>query len=259
VARERELTKAFFDFVSQELKKRANNLRIHQLKPEKQVEAEQVELPTNTNTNETPIILEAVSNQPEFINVDPDKHKGGILVEDVTMYQQNYNGNSNNNAPANNSGQELPEKGAGSGPNPNEIERVRDILFGGQQRDSDRRFKVLERRADALANDIHELTSRQEHDRIELDNRLTSIEQSLHQELEALDAKMQRNRQEMIERFSLIERTYQERLAKLEREFTEQTDTLQDGKIDRHDLADLLGEVGLRLRRQSVGAVVGQG
>jgi hypothetical protein len=258
VARERELTKAFFEFVSQELKKRAANLRIHQLKPaEKQVEDVQAELPTNATAAD--IRLESVSNQPESINSDPDNHEGGILVEDATMYQQNYSNNSNGNAPANNVGQEAPEKVVGSSPSSNEIERVRDILFGGQQRDSDRRFKLLERRADALTNDIHELTSRQESDRIELDSRLTSIEQSLHQELEALDAKMQRNRQEMIERLSLIERTYQERLAKLEREFTDQTDTLQDGKIDRHDLADLLSEVGLRLRRQSVGAVVGQG
>ena len=152
---------------------------------------------------------------------------------------------------------------------PAEIDRIRDIIFGSQHREIDRRFKLIERKAENLASSIQELTTRQERDKIELDNRLSMLEERLGQQIQALEASLQITRRETNERLSAIERQFADRLGVLERQLTdrlahleeylsEQNDALSAGKVDRFDLGDLLIEAGMRVR-QNKSAPVGQG
>lgn len=132
-----------------------------------------------------------------------------------------------------------------------EIDRIRDIIFGGQQRDIERRFKNIERRADALSSDIQDLIARQEQNKIELDNRLSLVEERLIQEVQNLENRLQNNRREIYERLASMERQFIDRLARVDQKLSEQQDTLTEVKVDRFDLGDLLIEAGMHLRKDN--------
>jgi DNA anti-recombination protein RmuC len=160
------------------------------------------------------------------------------------------------------------------------IDKVRDILFGGQMRDYDRRFARLEER---LAKDTGDLKE-------DVKKRLAALEQYVKQEIDALgdrlsaehsgreesvkslgeelretaksidrrtaamddqSAKVQRDlRQQLLEQHQRLtdelQSRHQELLATLDRESTE----LRDEKADRAALASLFTEMALRLSDQ---------
>ena len=141
---------------------------------------------------------------------------------------------------------------AEGGTNIGEIDRIRDIIFGGQQRDMERRFKTLERRAETLTNDLHDLAARHDQSQIDLDNGLKLLEEQLHQEVQTLDSRLQTSRRETQERLSVLERQMTDRLARLERSLTEQLDSMGEDKLNRLDMGDLLVEAGMRLRKEKL-------
>lgn len=144
---------------------------------------------------------------------------------------------------------ERPEDRAGN------IDKVRDILFGGQMREYDRRFGRLEER---LSREIVELKD-------DIRSRMTALEQFVKQETSALadrltaehDArtaamrevdKAQRDlRQQMLDMQQKLSEDLRQKiedvLARLSREAAE----LRHDKADRAALADLLTEMAMRL------------
>jgi hypothetical protein len=177
--------------------------------------------------------------------------------------------------------QEEPIRGAAAdGPGAASLDKVRDILFGGQMRDVDRRFARLEERLIKETNDLKEDIKRRldalekyarqeseslagqmrvEHeDRVEADNGLSrelkDAAKALEKRASVLDdqlGKTQRDlRQQMLEQHQQlsddIRQKVEEVLAALAREAHE----LRSDKADRRALASLLTEMAMRLNNE---------
>lgn len=165
---------------------------------------------------------------------------------------------------------------AGSG----NVEKIRDILFGGQMRDYDRRFEMIEQRAEA------ELTRT----RNELTKRVDSFESYTKKELEKLTAKYLQEKKERMEAVKSIERSLKDAVKELDDklsamdefmttenadlrneihegkkeiladvknlfdELTELTrsghDELNEVKVDRTEFSALLTEMAMRITRE---------
>lgn len=160
------------------------------------------------------------------------------------------------------------------------VDKIRDILFGGQMRDYDRRFSRIDER-------ISEESARL---RDNMDARFKDLEQFVRDEVQKLGDKLQQERKERAEAESgidddikALERGMNDRVTDLDdqvakdlmdlrnklrdeahdldellRSRTEQLelamqrdhDHLSDDKVSREDLAGLFTEVSMRLNRQ---------
>lgn len=177
--------------------------------------------------------------------------------------------------------QELDARGDGALPaEGGNIDKIRDILFGGQMRDYERRFARLEERLVSEAADLRADTRR----------RFETLEAFIKQELEALGERLQAEQRTRDEAVQDVSRTLKETQQALERklaQFDEQSArgqrelrqqlleqskslsdeirqkhddlraiierevaTLGSDKTDRAALAALFGEVALRLTNE---------
>lgn len=160
------------------------------------------------------------------------------------------------------------------------VDKIREILFGGQMRDYQRRFDTLETNISAASDNL----------RNDLSNRIESLEAFVRRELELLSerlindrrdraqeredasAELQETRRRFEETISrLDEQTAQEArgirtaleqkskelagvIQQSREEFnamlSRQANQLEDRKVGREDLAELLSELALRLNRE---------
>jgi uncharacterized phage infection (PIP) family protein YhgE len=172
------------------------------------------------------------------------------------------------------------EKAAGNGDirEGANVDKIRDILFGSQMRDYDKRFVRLEERlakaADALRDDLkkrfdslesfvqqeveslHQRLKTEKSERVETLKEFTretrdsskALENRLSQLDEHLTAAQGDLRSRILEQSKVlsteIRKTHSEMESSLERE----AETLRNEKTDRATLADLLTEMALRLK-----------
>ncbi len=160
------------------------------------------------------------------------------------------------------------------------VGKIREILFGGQMRDYQRRFDQLESNINAAS----------EHLRTDLSNRIESLEAFVRRELELLGERLVNERRERAEEredataeMQELKRRFEESLSRLDEQtatearairgalqeksleliqviqqsrdefnsmLTRQANQLEDRKVGREDLAALLSEVALRLNRE---------
>jgi DNA anti-recombination protein RmuC len=108
------------------------------------------------------------------------------------------------------------------------LDKVRDILFGTQMRDSDRRFQRLEER---LAHDTTELKE-------EVRKRLSMLEQFVKQELESLADRISSEQQERTDSTKDLSREVRE----MSKAFEKKAGQLEDhtGKVQRELRQQLL-------------------
>lgn len=175
---------------------------------------------------------------------------------------------------------DAPGDGAASPAEGGNIDKIRDILFGGQMRDYERRFARLEERLVKEAADLRADTRR----------RFETLEAFIRQELEALGERLQSEQRARDESVQNVSRTLEETRQALERKLSqsdeqsargqrelrqqllEQSKSLSDeirqkhdelraiierevatlgsDKTDRAALAALFGEVALRLTNE---------
>jgi hypothetical protein len=166
------------------------------------------------------------------------------------------------------------EEGAGN------LDKVRDILFGSQMRDLDRRFAKVEERLSSEAADLHD----------ELRRRLAALEQFVRAETEALVQRIKAEHDERAESVAGVSRdllaavaasdrrasALDDQLARAQRELRQQildvhqqladelrdrmngllarlnreADDLRTAKADRVTLAALFTEVAMRLTQE---------
>jgi DNA repair exonuclease SbcCD ATPase subunit len=160
------------------------------------------------------------------------------------------------------------------------VDQIRDILFGGQMRDYERRFQELEERSrkeldklrsevvkrleqiDSLIHDNQERSGQQfkklEQDlrasSAQSDERLNSAQKQLKQDLSSIDDKHDKAAQTLRERLHKLASESQDSLraraeelaADMQRQFAQ----LHDQKTARDELAGLLTEMAMRLNRQ---------
>ncbi len=159
------------------------------------------------------------------------------------------------------------------------VDKIRDILFGGQMRDYARRFETMERRIAAeterLARDmdkrlegleafvrkeldmLSERLAQEKHERLKGRDALQGSLEQLRQETEAqfgefderVNAEMRTLRSDLhdqnVDLTGLVQQSREAVEARLEAESRE----LEDSKVAREDLAGLFSEVALRLKR----------
>lgn len=153
-------------------------------------------------------------------------------------------------APVENGAQLTPVSDGASGSN---IDQLRDIIFGGQMREYEKRFARMEER---LAKEIADL-------REEVRQRSATLERYARDELQSVTeritatnellSKQQRElRAQLLEQTQTLTDETQRRSAELRSVIDRETARLRDEKADRTALSDLLLELALRLRGESV-------
>jgi hypothetical protein len=161
------------------------------------------------------------------------------------------------------------------------IDKIRDIIFGGQMQEYDRRFRALEDRLLKASTDL----------RADLDKRVTTLESFFRKELDTLGASLKgeqesrtlaleetaanlaelrkqatqqlttlanesadRDREvraQLQERAQSLSQEVHEKVTALAQEFRREADELRQGKTDRAALAALLSEMALRLAEEA--------
>jgi DNA anti-recombination protein RmuC len=110
------------------------------------------------------------------------------------------------------------------------LEKIRDILFGHQMRDSDRRFARLEERLSQETQDLKE----------EVRKRLGILEQFVKQELEALATRISAEHQERTDSAKELSRELREMGSAFERKASQLED--HSGRIQRELRQQLLDQ-----------------
>lgn len=128
---------------------------------------------------------------------------------------------------------------ADAGPNDDNVDRIRDILFGGQMKDYERRFLELEKR----------FAAEMERARKGFDDRVQNLETFLTQEIERLTEKSQAERKERLEALSDIGH----KLASVEQALLDQLETAQNQNAQdrlelRKEFLDQSRQLGVELR-----------
>ena len=173
-----------------------------------------------------------------------------------------------------------PQQGAVTLGSRDQVDKIRDILFGGQMRSFDQRFGQLDERISQeiarlrdetnkrntaiealLHKEISSLGERLRQERkgreealaaltVRLDQRITDLDAHL----DALDERVAREFSEIRSQIHAQEQDLssqiQQRSDELERSLRRSSETLDDLKVGRGDLAALFTEVSLRLNRE---------
>lgn len=144
-----------------------------------------------------------------------------------------------------------------------EVDRIRDIIFGPQMRLYEQQFKRAASQLDLLNKQLEEIRATIDRQRIDQESRMRQVQEELHER----DVELERSFSDRLGQLeaSLEEQTTQLRaesrrsLAELRDELSQALDALQDDKTGRHDLGDLLVEMGTRLKEQiGVADLLGQ-
>ena len=170
----------------------------------------------------------------------------------------------------------------GEAPEGANVDKIRDILFGSQMRDYEKRFIRLEERLAKDAADLREETKK----------RLDTLESFVHEEFESVAQRLKNEKSERTDALKDLERETHDATKSLEKKHSHLDDevakgmaelrsrileqskalmaeiegrhrdltaaldrdvkTLQDDKTDRRALADLFTEVALRLKEEFV-------
>lgn len=162
----------------------------------------------------------------------------------------------------------------------NNMDKIRELLFGGHMRDFDRRFQSLEdkiskesanirkdmdKRLETLENfikkNVEKLTEKQQQERSsrtdalkDLQRQLQQFEKNTEKDLERLDNSMSQevlsiNNQlhdQSKELLTIIQQVQDDSTAAL----NDEANRLTDQKVNREDLADLFTELALRLNKR---------
>ena len=178
---------------------------------------------------------------------------------------------------ASNENQHEADDGSTNQPEGGNVDKIRDILFGGQMRDYDKRFSRLEERLTRESTELREetrklfgtletfikkeieaLTDGLQAERRSREGAVNSLSRELHETGEALESKLQQSleqttraqrdlRQQILDQSKSLtdemRRKYDELSAMLDREVAE----LNHEKTDRASLSALFTEVAMRL------------
>jgi hypothetical protein len=115
------------------------------------------------------------------------------------------------------------------------VDKIRELLFGNQMQDYDRRFSVLEDRFQQKLRDLEGESQRS----------MGSIETSLKKQLESLAGQVRQEQELRAEADKELERSLRESVQTLERRLTQLSDQL--GRLER-EFTDRLGSESLALR-----------
>lgn len=164
---------------------------------------------------------------------------------------------------------------AGVGNNAGELEVLRDLIFGNQARDFTRRISDLESRLEAVRRELKneqdtrsqtlaktasdqtvalrkETNSRVDKEIQIIGERIEQMSADVHELVETLrhtlETRLDRNQEDIHERLRVLEEEARRRDDDLRSELLTISAWLEDKKASRHDLGQMLEEIGLRLQ-----------
>lgn len=135
----------------------------------------------------SPKQLEAVSTDEQGKNVSTSEkisgNKNNNIVAEVKpkMLDSSFNPNLNGNDDLEQDSQASRDK---------EIETLRGIIYGSQQREAERRFKTFDARLEAIYEEFRTSASRQQDSHATLENNYNSLEERTKQDFEALEGSL---------------------------------------------------------------------
>jgi chromosome segregation ATPase len=146
---------------------------------------------------------------------------------------------------------------------PAEVDRIRDIIFGPQMRLYEQQFKRLVGQLEQTNKQLDELRSALDQQRVDQEARTRQAEEEMrqrHAELEqAFSDRLGQLEANLDQRASQLTADLRKQGQDLRSEFTTALDALDDDKAGRHDVGDLLVEMGTRIKeRVGVADLLGQ-
>lgn len=117
---------------------------------------------------------------------------------------------------------------------PDNIDQIRNLIFGEQIQDYDRRFQELVKKLDGLKKMVQTYKD-------EADNQFSALEKRLNQSIADLQAILQKDLKNQIQ-------SVRQDLHSLE----EKQDLLSSDKLDRNQLADQLINLAMQLKGESI-------
>ncbi|MFC2037327.1 hypothetical protein ACFLYD_05070 [Chloroflexota bacterium] len=151
-----------------------------------------------------------------------------------------------------------------------EVDRIRDIIFGPQMRLYEQQFKRVVGQLDLLNKQLEDLRTTLDEKQAEQESRTrevqadmlqrhTDLEHTFSTRLEQLEAKFDQQGVELRAESRQLAADLRTQGKDLRSEFTSALDALDDDKTSRHNLGDLLQEMGTRLKQQvGVADLLGQ-
>lgn len=160
------------------------------------------------------------------------------------------------------------------------IDKIRDILFGNQVRDFDRRFSKAEEQMTKVTSDLREevfkrlsaieryfneeLGTLKDRIKAETDKRadagkqlaeeLKDVSEAMEKSIQAAEDKFSERttdlRQQILDQSKQLTKDMQEKYEQVGKEINRSADRLEESKIDRSAMAEYLMEVAMRLSNQ---------
>ena len=118
-----------------------------------------------------------------------------------------------------------------------DLQRVRDILFGGSLRDVLNRIESLEEDLRGQMSSAQEAAQRE----------LEALESRLREQMDSLKRELDAEKEEHAEALENISECARKSRKEIEDRFTEITDRMNDEKVDRSSLAQMFGEISSAL------------
>jgi phosphate uptake regulator len=151
-----------------------------------------------------------------------------------------------------------------------EVERIRDIIFGPQMRLYEQQFKRMGSHVDLIGKQLTELKatldeqltdqgSRIQKLQEDMNQRIRELESAVGSRLDQVESAFEKQDTELAAQTRELTKTLQKQARDIRSEFTTALNALEDEKTSRHNLGDLLVEMGTRLKEQaSLSDLLGQ-
>ncbi len=118
-----------------------------------------------------------------------------------------------------------------------DLERVRDILFGSQLLGIEERFRALE----------GDLKGKMANAREEIQKESQALESRFQEKTGSLKAELDSEKQERSKALEEISKTTRESVKEIDKRFTDITDQMEEQKVDRRELSRLFHQVSSEL------------
>ncbi|NJP07776.1 MAG: hypothetical protein HC837_20240 [Chloroflexaceae bacterium] len=139
---------------------------------------------------------------------------------------------------------------------PSDISQVRDLLFGSHNREYERRFRLIERQNDMLQATVQRLNERLSR----LDNENSELRERLRDGNAQLQSRLEEMQLALYHRLDEIQRTLTDRIQGYQRDadgrfdelhatMTNLFDELDANKPDQQQIADMVIDLGMRIKR----------
>ncbi|HDQ73136.1 MAG TPA: hypothetical protein ENN19_13750 [Chloroflexi bacterium] len=126
-----------------------------------------------------------------------------------------------------------------------EVDRIRDIIFGSQMRDYDQRFQVIMRDLERQQQELDHLSER-------LSEQDGAQTKKLQQESDRLSERLAMQDSEQGKKLERLRKESRAADDDLRRELRETAQQLMDDKVNRLALGEMLIEIGTRLKTGTV-------